>query len=133
MDTFIDVIRSAVASDATTEQKAAGVQACRTIAAALDTEPGKTFVLASAPQPHPISRLSMDQVLELMIAKLGAVAKEREEAAATSTPSNNPLALRVPMVTRDAVNLSARGKRASTLPVRPASAPRMSGARTRRG
>jgi hypothetical protein len=139
MDALIDVIRSAVASDATSEQKAAGVQACRTIAGALDTEPGKSFVLPGAPQPHPISRLSMDQVLELMIAKLGSVAKVREEAettaAVTSTPAISPAALRVPMVTSDALKLSARRQRIPTSPARQGRAPAVSGPRTgqRRG
>jgi hypothetical protein len=94
MDALIDIIRSAVASGASTDQKAAGVQACRTIAAALDTEPGKTFVLPSAPQPSPLSRLSIDQVLELAIAKLSSVATERDAAPA---PQPIPSRLQIPM------------------------------------
>ncbi len=53
MQELIDVIRAAVTTDATNEQKAAGVQACRTIAAALDIEPGKPIVLPGSPSASP--------------------------------------------------------------------------------
>lgn len=103
MDALIDIIRAAVASGASTEQKAAGVQACRTIATALDTEPGKTFVLAGAPQANPLSQLSIDQVLELAIAKLSSVATERD-AAPTPPPSRLqiPMAITPPRIARAA-------------------------------
>lgn len=80
MHDLIDIIRAAVVADATTEQKAAGVQACRTIAAALDTEPGKPLVLPGTPAPIATSRVSVDQVLDLMIARLTTIANEREAA-----------------------------------------------------
>ena len=81
----------------------------------------------------------MDQVLELMIAKLGSVAKVREEAetkaAVTSAPAISPAALRVPMVTSDALKLSARRQRIPTSPARQGRGRAVSGARAgqRRG
>jgi hypothetical protein len=82
MDSVLETIRSAVANDATAEQKAAGVQACRTILAALDAEPGKPLVppiAVSAP-----TRPSLDQVLDLAIARLTMIANARD--AATVAP-----------------------------------------------
>lgn len=78
MNELIEAIRIAVAEGATTEQKAVGVQACRTIAAALGTEPGKPLVLSGVSPVQTTSRVSIDQVLDLMIAKLSLVAKENE-------------------------------------------------------
>ena len=46
-----DFISDIDAADATSEKKAAGVQACRTIAAALGAEPGKPLVLPGMPPP----------------------------------------------------------------------------------
>jgi hypothetical protein len=110
MDQLIDVIRAATATDATKEAKAAGVQACRTIAAALDTEPGKPIVLPGTPPQRPLAGVSIDQVLDLMIARLTTIANTREtndtalevphppEAVAVPAPSRT--GLRVPMVAR---------------------------------
>jgi hypothetical protein len=77
MNELIEAIRLAVADGATTDQKAAGVLACRTIATALDTEPGKPFTLPGTPIPV-TSRVSIDQVLDLAIARLSVIAKESE-------------------------------------------------------
>lgn len=78
MHELIESIRAAVAKGATAEQKAIGAQACRTIIAALGAEPGKPIVLPGAPQAHPLSRLSVDQVLDLAIGRLSQIAAARE-------------------------------------------------------
>jgi len=78
MDQLIDTIRAAIAADASKEQKAAGLQACRTITAALDTEPGKPIVLLGTPPRPPLSGVSLDQVLDLAIAKLTTIANARD-------------------------------------------------------
>lgn len=100
MDQLIELIRAATASGATTEHKAAGVQACRTILAALDTEPGKPLVppiAVSAP-----TRPSLDQVLDMAIARLTMIANARDAAAAPAAPKvaaaprKLPTGLRVP-------------------------------------
>jgi hypothetical protein len=80
MNELIEAIRVAVAGGATAEQKATGAQACRTIIAALGAEPGKPIVLPGAPKPHPLSTLSVDQALDLVIARLRTMADAREQA-----------------------------------------------------
>src|ERR1700753_3194712 len=102
MQELIESIRVAVATEASTEQKVAGAQACRTILAALDTEPGKPFVLPGMPMPAATSRVSVDQVLDLMIARLTTIASERDAqpAPATAPPMlapASPRGLRVPV------------------------------------
>ena len=114
MHDLIDIIRAAVAGDATTEQKAAGVQACRTIAAALDTEPGKPLVLPGTPPPTATSRVSVDQVLDLMIARLTTIANERD--ANPQPPARPPVALRVPAGARPALPRPATPRRANPIP-----------------
>jgi hypothetical protein len=96
MEELIDMIRTAVTSGATTDQKAAGVQACRTIAAALDTEPGKPIVLPGTPPRSPLAGISIDQVLELLVARLTAVANGRDATALPAAPA--PAGLRIPSV-----------------------------------
>ena len=95
MQELIEVIRVAIATDASTEQKATGVQACRTIVAALDTEPGKPIMLPGMPLPAPASRVSVDQMLDLMIGRLTTIAAQRDaEPAPTAAPASR--GLRVP-------------------------------------
>jgi hypothetical protein len=109
MDALIDVIRTAIATGATTEQKAAGAQACRTIAAALDTEPGKPLTLGTSMPMRPLSGVSLDQVLDLVIARLDVVAKEREPSQPQAAPANiAPRGLRLPMATSTAMKVPAR-------------------------
>lgn len=100
MESLLEIIRAAVANDATADQKAAGAQACRTILAALDTEPGKPLVppiAVSAP-----TRPSLDQVLDMAIARLTMIANARDAASAPATPKiaavprQLPTGLRVP-------------------------------------
>jgi hypothetical protein len=79
MRELIEAIRVAVAYGATAEQKATGAQACQTILAALGAQPGKPIVLPGVPKPHPLSALSFDQALELVIARLRTVADAREQ------------------------------------------------------
>jgi hypothetical protein len=111
MQELIESIRVAVATEASAEQKVAGAQACRTILAALDTEPGKPFVLPGMPMPAATSRVSVDQVLDLMIARLTTIASERDaQPALTAAP---PMLAPAP----------ARGLR---VPVAPTALPRRS-------
>lgn len=74
MQELIEAIRVAVTSGATAEQKSIGAQACRTILTALDAEPGKPIVLPGAPTPSPLAGLTLDQALDLAIARLRAIA-----------------------------------------------------------
>lgn len=126
MQELIETIRAAVASGASKEQKAAGAAACRTIFAALDTEPGTPFAIPGAPV-QAMPRVSIDQVLDLMIARLTTIASEREAkpalaapgatepatsalAAAPPTTSTPPESrgLRIPMASTGALKLAAR-------------------------
>ncbi len=115
MDQLIDTIRTAIAAGASTEQKAAGVLACRTIIAALDTEPGKPLVLPGTPSSsQPAARPSLDQMLDLAIAKLTMLANEHDKRPASPSPNG----LRVPVIraalprvpTRSANKLGAKPK-----------------------
>lgn len=117
MNELIEAIRNAVAESATTEQKAVGVQACRTIAAALDTEPGRPLVLPGVSPVQTTSRVSIDQVLDLMIARLSVVAKENEtQQSPMPTPStaaqSTPVASRglqlPPLATANALRAAPR-------------------------
>ncbi len=97
MDQLIDTIRAAIASGATNDQKAAGVLACRTIVAALDTEPGKPIVLPGTPAATPpAGQPSLDQVLDMMITKLTVIANEHDKSPAPALPPPN--GLRVPVM-----------------------------------
>ena len=95
MQELLEAIRVAVATDASPEQKATGVQACRTIVAALDTEPGKPIMLPGMPMPAATSRVSVDQVIDLMIARLTTIAAERDVHRPPIAP--DPRGLRVPV------------------------------------
>ena len=119
MNELIEAIRTAVAEGATTEQKAVGVQACRTIAAALDTEPGRPLVLPGVSPVQTTSRVSIDQVLDLMIARLSLVAKESEHeskpaqlqpgaVAAAPAIATQPRGFRVPMAPTSAIKTATR-------------------------
>lgn len=92
MTELIDTIRSAVAEGATAEEKAAGALACRTILAALEAEAGKAIALAGAPAPGPLAGISPDQALDLLIARLSAIAEKQPAAVAPSAkPAAAPL------------------------------------------
>jgi hypothetical protein len=85
VEQLLDAIRSAIASDATAEQKAAGAQACRTVLAALDAELGKSIALPGVPSAGPLAGLQLDQALDLIIARLRAAA-----------PADNPQPVQAP-------------------------------------
>ena len=95
MQELINAIQVAIATDASTEQKATGAQACRTILAALDTEPGKPIVLPGMPLPAATSRVSVDQMIDLMIARFTTIATERDAPPMPTTAP--PRGLRVPV------------------------------------
>lgn len=120
MDQLIDTIRAATASGASTDQKAAGVLACRTIIAALDTEPGKPIVLPGTPSAlHSAAPVSLDQVLDMMIAKLSAIANEQGKSSAPALPPPNGLRVPVmgaalPRVARPSANKPGAGPKAPT-------------------
>jgi hypothetical protein len=92
MEPMIESIRVAVADGATSEQKAAGAVACRAILAALEAEAGKAIALAGAPAAWPLSGISPDQALDLLIARLSAIAEKQPAPAAPSArPAAAPL------------------------------------------
>lgn len=100
MQELIEVIRAAVTTGATNEQKAAGLQACRTIITALDTEPGKPLVPPSLLATSLATRPTLDQMLDLAIARLSTIASAHDAATATqkvaAMPRQLPTGLRVP-------------------------------------
>lgn len=105
MNELIEHIRAAVAQSATAEQKAVGAQACRTILAALDAEPGKPIVLAGTPQAQPLPRFTLDQALDLVIARLTTIANAQD---ARSVPNLPP--------PRDTVGVPASPRTGSRVP-----------------
>src|SRR3569623_840117 len=123
MQELIDVIRASINADASKELTAAGVQSCRTIATALDTEPGKPLVLPNTKAASPVSGVSFEQLLDLAIARLSMVASERdttnqspEPAAAAPNGLRIPMAAGVPVAAiRSAASRSAPGARTNTL------------------
>ncbi len=77
MDQLLEAIRTATATDASDEARAAGATACRTILAALEAQPGQ--VLATAVPESPIAvalsafrGMPPEQLLDLAIARLKA-------------------------------------------------------------
>src|SRR5690606_23664427 len=87
MHELIEAIRGAVAEDATAEAKQAGARACRTILAALETEPGQPLAptpaaVTSAPNPlAALTGLDLERALDLVIARLRAALPDAERAA----------------------------------------------------
>jgi len=90
MNEMIEAIRAAVAESATAEQKAAGALACRTILTALEVEPGKAIVVAGAPAPSPLAGMAPEQALDLLIARLSAIADRQPAAVAAAPPRSGP-------------------------------------------
>ncbi len=85
MHELIEVIRAAVAEDATAEAKAAGAQACRMILAALEGGPS-----APIPPAHPLAALAgldLDRALDLVIARLRAALPEEKRTALGEKPA----------------------------------------------
>lgn len=87
MDDLLDTIRTSMAADATTEAKAAGAVACRTLLAALETNPGEPLVTPTAPAASPIANaiamlrgVPVDQLLDVAINRLRAAIPAGESA-----------------------------------------------------
>ena len=93
MNDLIEAIRIAVTDGATADQKATGAQACQTILAALGAQPGTPIVLPGVPKPHPLSALSFEQALELVIARLRTIADTRDQ-----TENVKPASARGPQI-----------------------------------
>lgn len=95
METFIESIRAAVASDASAETRLVGANACRAILAALEAAEGQPL---ASPPPLPaqspqiativgaLRGIPPDQLLELAIAKLRAALP-----AGTNVPAAQPV------------------------------------------
>lgn len=91
MDAVIETIRAAITPDASAEARAAGAAACRTILAALGTEPGQPLVSdAQAPAPptpqvaalaSAIKNVPPDQLADLLIAKLRTLVPPDQQPA----------------------------------------------------
>ena len=84
MDDLVDAIHAAVAPDATSEARAAGVAACRTMLGLLEAQPGQPLLPAPAAVPpelagmlHALRSVPPDQLLELAIDKLRALEAAR--------------------------------------------------------
>jgi hypothetical protein len=88
MDDMIETIRVAATDGATPEQKAAAVVACRTILAALEAEVGKPIAVSGAPSPGPLAGIPPEHALDLLIAKLSAVAESNEKSRASTAPTS---------------------------------------------
>jgi len=86
---LIAATRAALAQGAIAEQKAIGAQACGTLLTALDVEPGKPLVLPGA-QAAPAVRITLDQALELAIARLTMTANARDAPTVAQTNTTPP-------------------------------------------
>jgi hypothetical protein len=80
MTNLLDCIRTAIAEGATPEQKQAGAAACCAIYSALSPPPGVPLSVPHAPQ----TRIGLDQVLDLAIARLRAMVPPGAEVTTTS-------------------------------------------------
>ena len=97
MENVLEAIQAAVASDASTEARAAGAVACRMILAALEGAPGEPMAAAIPTSPSPIASIvgalrgvPPDQLLDLAIAKLRAALP-----AETQIPRVEPLKFQI--------------------------------------
>jgi len=80
MEAMIETIKLAVADGATGEAKKAGADACRTILAALDAEPGVALAVTT-PAASPLAGIDPTQLLDLVIAKLQTVVGDEPTTA----------------------------------------------------
>ncbi|HKE14756.1 MAG TPA: hypothetical protein VKB80_07835 [Kofleriaceae bacterium] len=94
---MLEAIRAATAEKATAEEKAAGVQACRTILTALEAEAGKPLAPPGAPAPSALAGIDPGQALDVLIARLRAALPSDKPAPAKSKPG--PAGLRIALVT----------------------------------
>jgi hypothetical protein len=89
MEDVIEAIRAAMAPDATSEAKTAGIAACRAILGALEAAPGQPLIAASPTPASPIAAfvgslrgVPVEQLLDLAIARLrGALPADGEPIA----------------------------------------------------
>lgn len=83
METLLEAIRTAIASDASEQARAAGANACRTILTALEAKPGEPMAVASAADASsPVAQIAnvlgalrgvpTEQLLDLAISRLRA-------------------------------------------------------------
>lgn len=86
MTDLLDCIRIALAEGATPEQKQAGATACCAVYAALSPPPGVPVSVPQAPQ----TRLNIDQMLDLAIAKLRSMVPAEAAAQMTMTSLRFP-------------------------------------------
>lgn len=99
MQELLESIRASVTADATAEQKTAGIQACRTILAALEAEAGKPLTPPGGPAPAAaIGGIDPGQALDLLIARLQA-ALPSEPADEDGARSAARPGLRIALVT----------------------------------
>jgi hypothetical protein len=87
MHELIEVIRAAVAEDATAEAKQAGAQACRTILAVLEPESGPPVSPVPANPFAALAGLDLDRALDLVIARLRAALPDEKRAALGERPA----------------------------------------------
>ena len=92
MENLIESIRIAVAADASDEHRAAGLHACRTIAAALEPTPSQALTASAQVTTPPLAQMLAvlqgvppEQLLDLAIARLRA-ALPTESPALAVTP-----------------------------------------------
>lgn len=82
METLLEAIRAAIATDASAQTRAAGAHACRTILTALETKPGETMPVTAPVGDSPTTQIAQmlgtlggvpaEQLLDLAIARLRA-------------------------------------------------------------
>lgn len=92
MNELVEAIRAALVPEATIEARAAGANACRTILAALEADPGAPMATAGGAPQSPVAAIvgalrgvPPDQLLDLAIAKLRAAMPAGAEVP-TATP-----------------------------------------------
>jgi hypothetical protein len=89
MEPLLEAIRAATAPDATDDIKTAGANACRTLAAVLETKAGEPLAAPIAPTATPaqnvinvLRTMQAEQLLDLAIARLRAALPAGAEVAA---------------------------------------------------
>src|SRR5947208_3554541 len=100
MDQMIEMIRTAIATNATTDARAAGATACRTILTALEAAAGEPLATPPVP-PTPTAQavaiasalrgMPMDQLADLLIAKLRTLVPPDAPGTAAVRRINIPL------------------------------------------
>jgi fructose-1-phosphate kinase PfkB-like protein len=116
MENHVDTIRNAIAKDASTEARAAGIAACRNILAEL--EPATAQALAPSPSPvispdvipqlvAMVKQMDVNQLLDVAIERLRALNAARPGAVQPAQPEL-PRALTFPLVPIPAVLKKAK-------------------------